>query len=104
MTFKFQAKEEQCYLVQDEEDRGWRKPRPQYKKEKVAPTKPKVDSLITIMRKHLEQDKAFNGCHQPKKVKAINKDKGKGRRKSRTHPPKPHKLQRHRRKQRRCGV
>jgi hypothetical protein len=41
MKFKFQAKEEQCYLVQDEEARGWRKPLPQYKKEKVAPTKPK---------------------------------------------------------------
>jgi hypothetical protein len=26
MTFKFQANEEQCYLVQDEEARGWRKP------------------------------------------------------------------------------
>jgi hypothetical protein len=59
MTFKFQAKEEQCYLVQDEEAGGWRKPRPQYKKDKVAPTIPKV--------------KAFNRCHQPKKSKAINK-------------------------------
>jgi hypothetical protein len=76
MTFKFQANEEQCYLVQDEEARGWRKPRSQYKKEKVAPTKPKVDSLITMMRKHWEQDKAFNGRRQPKKSKAINKAKG----------------------------
>jgi hypothetical protein len=76
MTFKFQANEEQCYLVQDEEARGRRKPRPQHKKEKVAPTKPKVDSLITMMRKHWEQDKAFNGCHQPKKSEAINKAKG----------------------------
>jgi hypothetical protein len=89
MTFKFQAKEEQCYLVQDKEARGWWKPRPQYKKEKVAPTKPKVDSLITTMRKHWEQDKAFNGRLQPKKVKVINKAKG-GRQKSRTPPPKPH--------------
>jgi hypothetical protein len=32
MAFKFQANEEQCYLVQDEEAKGWRKPRPQYKK------------------------------------------------------------------------
>jgi hypothetical protein len=32
MKFKFQAKEEQCYLMQDQEARGWRKPRPQYKK------------------------------------------------------------------------
>jgi hypothetical protein len=104
MTFKFQAKEEQCYLVQDEESRGWRKPQPQYKKEKVAPTKPKLDRLITTMRKHWEQDKSFNGHHQPKKAKAINKAKGGRRRKSRTPPPKPHQLQRHRRKQRRCGV
>jgi hypothetical protein len=28
------------------------------------------------MRKHWEQDKAFNGHHQPKKAKAINKAKG----------------------------
>jgi hypothetical protein len=48
----------------------------QNKKEKVAPTKPKVDSLITMMRKHWEQDKAFNGCHQPKKSKPIKKAKG----------------------------
>jgi hypothetical protein len=62
MTFKFQAKEEQCYLVQDEEARRWRKPQPQYREEKVAATKPK--------------DKASNGRHQPKKAKAINKAKG----------------------------
>jgi hypothetical protein len=48
--------------VQDEEARGRRKPRPQYKKEKVAPTKPKVKTL--------------NGRHQPKRLKAINKAKG----------------------------
>jgi uncharacterized coiled-coil protein SlyX len=42
MTFRFQANEEQCYLVQDEEARGWRKPQPQHKKEKVAPTKVKA--------------------------------------------------------------
>jgi hypothetical protein len=69
MTFKFQAKEEQHYLVQDEGARGWRKPWPKYKKEKIALTKPKVDSLITTMRKHWEQDKAFKGSHQPKKSK-----------------------------------
>jgi hypothetical protein len=62
MTFKFQANEEQCYLVQDEEARGWMKPQPQYKKDEVAPTKPK--------------DKAFNGCHQPNKSRPINKAKG----------------------------
>jgi hypothetical protein len=62
MTFKFQVKEEQCYLVQDKEARGWRKPWPQYNKEKVALTKPKV--------------KAFNRRHQLKKVKAINKAEG----------------------------
>jgi hypothetical protein len=62
--------------VQDEEARGWRKPRPQHKKDEVAPTKPKVDSLITTMRKHWEQDKAFNRHHQPKKAKAISKAKG----------------------------
>jgi hypothetical protein len=28
------------------------------------------------MRKHWEQDKAFNGCHQLKKSKPINKAKG----------------------------
>jgi hypothetical protein len=75
MTFKFQANEEQCYLVQDEEARRWREPRPQHKKEKATPTKPKVDSLITTMRKHWEQDKAFNGRHQHKKLKPINKAK-----------------------------
>jgi hypothetical protein len=68
MTFKFQAKEEQCYLVQDEEARGWRKPRPQHKKEKVAPTKPKVDSLITTIGKHWEHDKASNRHYQPKRT------------------------------------
>jgi hypothetical protein len=92
MTFKFQAKEEQCYLVHDEETRGWRKPQPQYNKEKVAPTKPKVDSLITMIREHWEQDKR----HQPKKLKPINKAKGERRRKSRTPSPKPHRLHRHR--------
>jgi hypothetical protein len=51
MTFKFQANEEQCYLVQEEEARGWNEPRPQHKKGEVVPTKPKV--------------KSFNGCHQP---------------------------------------
>jgi hypothetical protein len=76
MTFRFQANEEQCYLVQDEETRRWREPRPQHKKDVVAPTEPKVDNLNTTMRKHWEQDKAFNGCHQPKKSKAINKAKG----------------------------
>jgi hypothetical protein len=45
--------------VQDEEARMWREPRPQQKKDEVAPTKPK--------------DKAFNGRHQPKKSKATNK-------------------------------
>jgi hypothetical protein len=63
ITLKFQAKAEQCYLVQEKEARGWRKPRPQYKREKVALTKPKVDSLITTMRKQWEQDKAFNRRH-----------------------------------------
>jgi hypothetical protein len=58
MTFKFQANEEQCYLVQDEESREWNKPQPQHKKEKVSPTKPKV--------------KSFNGRHEPKKSKPIN--------------------------------
>jgi hypothetical protein len=76
MTFRFQANEEQCYLVQDEEARRWRETRPQHKKDEVASTKPKVDSLIIIMRKHWEQDKAFNGCHQPNKSKPINKAKG----------------------------
>jgi hypothetical protein len=66
MTFKFQANEEQCYLVQDEEARVWKKPQPQNKKEKVAPTKPKVDNLITTMRKHWEQDEAFNGATNPR--------------------------------------
>jgi hypothetical protein len=80
MTFKFQVKEEQCYLVQDEEARRWRKPRPQYKKEKVAPTKPKVDSIITMMMKQWEQDKASNGRHQPKKSKESARLRGrKGR-------------------------
>jgi hypothetical protein len=49
MTFKFQANEEQCYLVQDEEARRWRKTQPQHKKDEVAPTKHKV--------------KSFNGLH-----------------------------------------
>jgi hypothetical protein len=104
MTLKFQAKEEHCYLVQEEESRRWRKPRPQYKKENVALTKPKVDSLITTMRKHWEQDKAFNGYHQPKKVKAINKAKEEKKTEIKNTPPKPHQLQRHQRKQRRCGM
>jgi hypothetical protein len=62
MTLKFQANEEQCYLVQDEEARRWKEPRPQHKKDEVAPTKPKV--------------KSFNECHQAKKSKAISKAKG----------------------------
>jgi hypothetical protein len=45
-------------------------------KERAAPATPKVDSLVTTMRKHWEQDKAFNGRHQPKKSKEINKAKG----------------------------
>jgi hypothetical protein len=89
MTFRFQANEEQCYLVQDEEVRRWRKPRPQHKEDEVASTKPK--------------DKSFNGRYQPKKSKAINKARGEIRWKSRTPPPTLHRLHRHRRKQGRCG-
>jgi hypothetical protein len=70
------VKEEQCYLLQDEEARGWRKPRPQHKKEKVALTKLKVDNLVTTMRKHWEQDKESNGRLQPERSKPINKAKG----------------------------
>jgi hypothetical protein len=76
MTFKIHEKEEQCCLVQNEESREWRKPQPQYKEDEVAPTKPKVDSLITAVRKHWEQDKAFKGRHKPKKSKAIKKARG----------------------------
>jgi hypothetical protein len=39
MTFQIQAKEEQSYLAPDEKGREWRKPRPQYEKDEVAPTK-----------------------------------------------------------------
>jgi hypothetical protein len=74
--------------VQDEEPKGWRKPQPQYKKEKVAPTKPKVDSLITTMRKHWEQDKASNGCHQPKKSKETNMAKGGKKTETKNNPAK----------------
>jgi hypothetical protein len=88
MTFNFQGKEEQCYLVQNEGARGWRKPHHQYKKEKVAPTKPKLDSLITMMRMHWEQDKAFNECHQPKKARAINKAKGEKKTETKNTPAK----------------
>jgi hypothetical protein len=70
------SEEKQCYLVQDEEARRRRNPRPQYKKEKVPPTNHKVDSLITTMRKHWEQDKVCNERHQPKKSKAMDKAKG----------------------------
>jgi hypothetical protein len=38
MTLKFQANEEQCYLVQDEEARGWNKPQPQHKKRYPRPS------------------------------------------------------------------
>jgi hypothetical protein len=62
MTFKFQANEEKFYLVQDEEARRCKGLRPQHKKDEVAPTKPKV--------------KSFNGRHQPKKSRPINKVKG----------------------------
>jgi hypothetical protein len=31
LTFKFQAIEEQCYLVQEEVARRWKEPRPQHK-------------------------------------------------------------------------
>jgi hypothetical protein len=86
MTFKLQVKEEQCYLVQDEKARGQRKPWPQYKKEKVFPTKPKVKSIITMMRKHWEQDKASNGDHQPKNSNAINKAKGEKEDRNQEHP------------------
>jgi hypothetical protein len=41
MTFKFQANEEQCYLVQDEEAIGWKKPQPQHKKEKEPRPSPR---------------------------------------------------------------
>jgi hypothetical protein len=34
MTFKFQVNEEQCYLVQDEEARGWKKPQPKIRKKR----------------------------------------------------------------------
>jgi hypothetical protein len=70
--FTFKPKVEQCSHVRMID----RKISKLVQKEKVTPTKPKVDSLITSMRKHWEQDKAFNGCHQPKKSKAINTAKG----------------------------
>jgi hypothetical protein len=95
MTFKFQANEEQRYLVQEEEARGWRKPRPPKKKEKVVPTKPKVDNLITTMRKHREQDKASNGPTNPRSRSQSTRLRGKRRWKSRTPPPKPHRLHHH---------
>jgi hypothetical protein len=41
MTFKFQANEEQCYLVQDEEARRWKGPRPQHKKDEVPQLNPR---------------------------------------------------------------
>jgi hypothetical protein len=56
--------------VQDEESREWREPRAQYKKEKVAPTKPKVDSLIAMMRKCWEQDKASKRAPSKKEVES----------------------------------
>jgi hypothetical protein len=77
MTFRFQANEEQCHLVQDDEASGWRKPRPQHKKEKLAPSKPKVDSLITTMRKHWEQHKASNGYHHLRSRSQSTKLRGK---------------------------
>jgi hypothetical protein len=72
MTFTFQAKEEQCYLVQDEESREWRKPQPQYKEDEVSPTKPKV----------------FKGRHQTRKPKAINKAKGEKKMEAKNTPAK----------------
>jgi hypothetical protein len=41
-----------------------------------------------MMRKHWEQDKAFNMRHQPKKSKAINKAKGETKTKIKNTPTK----------------
>jgi hypothetical protein len=42
---------------------------------KLGAPKYTVNSFIAMMWKHWEQDKAFNGRHQPKKSKATNKAK-----------------------------
>jgi hypothetical protein len=90
--------------VQVVESREWRKPRSQYKETKVAPTKPKVDSLIATMRKHWQQDKASKGRHQTRKPKAINKSKGKKKMETKNTPAKASPTSAPRRKQRGCLV
>jgi hypothetical protein len=82
--FTFKPKVERCSQVR----MIGRKISDLVQKEKVAPTKPKVDSLITTMWKHWEQDKAFNGRHQPKKSKLIKKAKGEKKTKIKNTPAK----------------
>jgi hypothetical protein len=50
----------------------------------VAPTKPKMDSLIIMMRKHGAQNKASTRHYHAKKSQATNKAKGKRRQKLKT--------------------
>jgi hypothetical protein len=83
--FTFKLKVEQCSQVQMID----RKISNLVQEDEVAPTKPK--------------DKAFNGRHQPKKSKAINKAKGEKKMEIKNTPAKAPPLHRHRRKQRRCG-
>jgi hypothetical protein len=97
--FTFKPKVEQCSQVRMVD----RKFSNLLQEDEVAPTKPKVDSLITIMRKHWEQDNEFNGRNQPKKTKPINKAKGEKKTEIKNTLAKASRLHRHRRKQRRCG-
>jgi hypothetical protein len=46
------------------------------KKRQPRPSLRWIASLVTTMSKDWDQEKAFNGLHQPKKSKVINKDKG----------------------------
>jgi hypothetical protein len=82
--FTFRATVQQCLQVRIVD----RKNSNCLQEDEVAPTKPKVDSLIATMRKSREKDKASKGCHQTRKLKAINKAKWKRKTETQNTPAK----------------
>jgi hypothetical protein len=103
MTFKFQAKEEQCYLVQDEEARGGGCHRPNTRKKRWPQPSPRWIASLQQWGSIRSKTKHSKGATNPRSREQSTRLRGKRRRKSRTPPLKPHRLHRHQRKQRRCA-
>jgi hypothetical protein len=102
MTFKFQAKEEQCYLVQDEELEGGGSHNPNTRK-KGSP-RPNPRWIASLQRRGSIESKIKHSMGATNPRRKSTSLRGKRRWKSRTPPPKPHRLHHHQTKQRSCSV